>query len=231
MLHILPNAFTSRTLSTSTAWWVLLVGVIAASAGACEKDTPSAPTTTVVDLRITGPNTILIGQTSGYTATATYSDGTSSAVTASWVSATTAVAEISSVGQVTAWTAGTTILSASFNGRTATLGVQVNNPLVGKWLLTASSNPGNPSGIGTRVKTLTATDWEIVQTNPTTGATVFRHGGRYTLRGTDFSETVEFANASTASLIGQTFTSKVTASADRFTQVSTTFNEEWSRIP
>jgi hypothetical protein len=60
---------------------------------------------------------------------------------------------------------------------------------------------------------------------------VFRHGGRYTLRGTAYSETVDFANPSTASLIGRTFTSTVTLGADRFTQASQGSVEEWNRAP
>ena len=135
---------------------------------------------------------------------------------------------ISSGGQLTALTAGSTNISASFEGRSATLGVQITNPLVGQWVLRASTNPGNPSGIGTRTKTFTENTW-VVQQTTATGTVVFRHGGRYTLRGTEYSETVEFANASTASLIGRTFTATLSLTANQFTQ-SAPIAEEWSRV-
>ena len=95
-------------------------------------------------------------------------------------------------------------------------------------MLAASPNPGNPSGIGTRFKTFTETEWLIQQTTAT-GAVVFRHGGRYTFRGTEYSETVEFANANTANLIGRTFTATLSATANQFTQ-SAPIPEEWSRV-
>jgi hypothetical protein len=132
---------------------------------------------------------------------------------------------------LSAWTAGSTTISASFDGRTATHAVQITNPLIGQWILTAASNPGNPSGVGTRTKALTETDWVVEQKHPATGAIIFRHGGRYNIRGTEYSETVEFANASTASLIGRTFTATVNASANQFTQSSSGGTEEWTRVP
>ena len=118
--------------------------------------------------------------------------------------------------------------SRPFGGRTATLGVQVTNPLVGRWVLTASANPGTPSGINTRIKTFTEDEWQIQQTTAA-GAVVFRHGGHYTLRGTAYTETVEFANANTANLIGRTFTATLNLSADQFTQSAPTA-ETWNRL-
>jgi hypothetical protein len=212
----------------------LAVVVLAAATAGCEfakKKSPTEPTVTLVDIRITGPSALLIGQTAGYTTTATYSDSSSAPVGASWTSAAPAIAEVSAGGQLTAWTAGSTTISASFDGRTANHAVQITNPLIGQWVLSAASNPGSPSGIGTRTKALTQTDWVVEQRHPATGAIIFRHGGRYTIRGTEYSETVDFANASTASLIGRTFTATVNASANQFTQSSSGGTEEWTRIP
>jgi hypothetical protein len=210
------------TLSCITA--VFLAG--------CQSKTEPSPT--VSDLVIAGPNTLPIAQTAGYTATVTYSDGSSSAVSAAWTSSLPAVAEISAGGQLTAWTAGDTTLSANHEGRTATMAIRVTNPLVGKWVLASASNPGNPSGIGTRTKTFTETEWSITQPHPATGAIVFHHGGHYTLRGTEYRETVDFANQSTASLIGRTFIFAVNVFPDRFTQAGTAtapITEEWNRVP
>lgn len=212
-----------------------MVGVAVASS-ACTSpsasNTPGAPSgsgRTLVDLRITGPSSLLISQSASYTATAMYSDGSSAAESATWISSSTDVAEISSNGQLTALTRGSTNVAATFNGRTAGLDVQVVNPLVGQWVLTASANPGNPSGINTRIKTFTENEWHIEQANAS-GAIVFRHGGRYTIRGTAYTETVDFANASTANLVGRTFTATVTLGANEFTQ-SDPFAETWTRVP
>ena len=207
----------------------LVVAMAVICCGGCgSKSAPSGPSRTIVDLRITGPNALLVSQSANYTTTATYSDGGSSAESATWTSSSTAVAEISSGGQLTALTTGSTNVSATFDGRTATLGVQVTNPLVGRWVLTASVNPGNPSGINTRIKTFTEDEWLIQQTTAG-GAVVFRHGGHYTLRGTAYTETVEFANANTANLIGRTFTATLNLSADQFTQ-SAPIAETWNRV-
>ena len=205
-----------------------LVVAMAVSLVGCGSKAPSEPSRTIVNLRIAGSNALLISQSANYTATATYSDGGSSAESATWTSSSAAVAEISSGGQLTALTTGSTNVSANFDGRTATLGVQVTNPLVGRWVLTASANPGNPSGINTRIKTFTEDEWQIQQTTAA-GAVVFRHGGHYTLRGTAYTETVEFANANTANLIGRTFTATLNLSADQFTQSAPTA-ETWNRV-
>jgi len=227
---IVTTAPARRTVSRMSI--VAVACVTAVSVAACESK--SEPSPTVSDLVIAGPNTLPIGQTAGYTATATYSDGSSSAANAGWTSSVPAVAEISGSGRLTAWTAGETTISANLDGRTATLAIRITNPLIGKWLLAIASNPGNPSGIGTRTKTFTETEWSITQPNPATGAIVFHHGGHYTLRGTEYIETVEFANESTASFIGRTFTFAVSVFPDRFTQAGTTttpITEEWNRVP
>jgi hypothetical protein len=123
---------------------------------------------------------------------------------------------------------GTTNVSATVEGRTATLSVQVTNPLVGQWVLTASANPGSPSGINTRIKTYTENEW-LIEQRTASGAIVFRHGGHYTLRGTMYVETVEFANPNTANLIGLTFNATVNVSGNEFTQ-SAPFAETWTRV-
>ena len=69
----------------------------------------------------------------------------------------------------------------------------------------------------------------MIQQTTAGGAVVFRHGGHYTLRGTAYTETVEFANANTANLIGRTFTATLNLSADQFTQ-SAPIAETWNRV-
>ena len=102
--------------------------------------------------------------------------------------------------------------------------------LVGAWVLVTSDRPGAPSGIGVRRKVFTQTTWSITQRDPATGDVVFHHGGTYTLSGSTYRETVEFANPSTASLIGQTFTYQVTIQGDTYSQLDGQWNEVWKRV-
>ena len=81
-----------------------------------------------------------------------------------------------------------------------------------------------------RRKVFTQTTWSITQRDPATGDVVFHHGGTYTLSGSTYRETVEFANPSTASLIGQTFTYQVTIQGDTYSQLDGQWNEVWKRI-
>ena len=106
------------------------------------------------------------------------------------------------------------------------------SPLIGEWVLLASDRPGNPSGIGIRRKTYTQTTWSMVQKDPATGVIVFQHGGKYVLDGSNYTETVEYAGPSTAHLLGQEFTYRVTMGKDNtYSQVGGTWNETWQRAP
>ena len=105
-----------------------------------------------------------------------------------------------------------------------------SSPLIGEWVLVTSDRPGTPSGIGVRRKVFTQTTWSIMQRDPATGDVVFHHGGTYTLSGSAYRETVEFANPSTASLIGQTFTYQVTIQGDTYSQLDGQWNEVWKRV-
>ena len=104
------------------------------------------------------------------------------------------------------------------------------SPLIGEWVLVTSDRPGTPSGIGVRRKVFTQTTWSITQRDPATGDVVFHHGGTYTLTGSTYRETVEFANSTTANLIGQTFTYQVTIQGDTYSQLEGQFNEVWKRV-
>jgi hypothetical protein len=106
------------------------------------------------------------------------------------------------------------------------------SPLIGEWVLLTSDRPGNPSGIGIRRKTYTQTTWSMVQRDPLTGVIVFQHGGQYVLAGSNYTETVEYAGPSTAHLLGQVFTYRVTVGEDNtYTQVDGMWNETWRRAP
>jgi len=105
--------------------------------------------------------------------------------------------------------------------------------LVGTWTLAETKGPaGNPSGIGTRLRFFTGTHWMITQPDPKTGEIVFHHGGRYTLDGDTMAESVDFANASTATMIGNKHKFKVKVEGDIYNQVGldNDFTETWKRV-
>lgn len=79
------------------------------------------PAATLVSLAVTpvAPS-IALGTTQQFTATATYSDNSTQAVSATWTSATPAVATVAaSSGLATSASVGGTVVSASYNGKTA----------------------------------------------------------------------------------------------------------------
>ena len=120
----------------------------------------------------------------------------------------------------------------------------VRGRLVGNWLLLSTNRPSNPSGVGIATKTFTEDLWEVNQNDPVTGAVVFRHGGHYTLSGSDCVEYVDFACPSTAYLVGQIFTFTVTFDGNTHRQVglccsggggaggpNTLLDSVWRRLP
>ena len=104
------------------------------------------------------------------------------------------------------------------------------SPLLGEWILVTSDRPGTPSGIGIRRKIFKQTTWSMVQKDPASGVVVFEHGGEYALNGADYTETVTHAGATTAHLVGRTFTYRVAVKDDdTYSQVDGIWNETWKR--
>jgi hypothetical protein len=91
---------------------------------------PAAPT--VTGLVITGVDAVLTGVSTTYAATATLSDGTR-AVTPEWTSSNTNVASVDSAGHLSGRAHGSTDVTASYAGRTASKTVQVVNNYAGTW--------------------------------------------------------------------------------------------------
>jgi hypothetical protein len=83
---------------------------------------------TVLALSISGPNSVQAGQTVQLQATAQLSDGTSQTVTgaATWSSGSPSVATVSA-GLVTGQTAGTSVIGASYSGKTAQMTMTVTS--------------------------------------------------------------------------------------------------------
>lgn len=102
--------------------------------------------------------------------------------------------------------------------------------LVGAWTLDAT--PAE-RGEGTRLKFFTGRHWSITEADAKTGKVVWHHGGTYTLDGDAYTETVEYANESTASLIGKVFKFKVKVKGDGYEQTAVgednPFTESWKR--
>jgi hypothetical protein len=209
-----------------------VIGIVAggaAGAGAAVVLARRESDVTLVELRLDGPETLRIGETAQFAATGVSADGATATAAPSWTSSAPEVAEVSSSGQVTAWTAGSTTISASVEGVSATSTLVVTNPLVGRWVLSATTLAPDGPSIGRRTKAFTDSAWVVEESAPN-GQLVLRHGGRYTLRGTAYSEMVDFANPSPPALIGRTFTGTLTVANGTYTQVLVGIQEQWTRV-
>ena len=106
--------------------------------------------------------------------------------------------------------------------------------LVGTWILV-----GKPGAIyeapptGGRLKHITGSHWDVTQADPKTGVTIFHHGGTYSLKGNEYLFTVEYANESTANLIGHTSKFRIKIEGDTLTQIGigNPWTEVWKRLP
>jgi hypothetical protein len=86
----------------------------------------TSPTSSVMSVAVAGP-TLQVGATGQFKATATLSDGTKQDVTAAstWTSSNTAVATVTAAGLVTAVSAGSTVITATYQGTAAKDTIQV----------------------------------------------------------------------------------------------------------
>ena len=106
------------------------------------------PSPTLSTISISGPDSVSKGSTATYTCTATYSNGTTKAVTPSWSVSPTSYATITSGGVLTGKSAGTVTVTASYGGKTATKIVTVTVPIVKPTITTQPKsqevNEGSP---------------------------------------------------------------------------------------
>jgi hypothetical protein len=108
--------------------------------------------------------------------------------------------------------------------------------LIGTWVLVGTPDKvGDPPASGGRLKFRTGRHWVVTQADPDTGKVMFHHGGTYTLDGDTYTETVEYANESTADLIKKTFKFKVKVEGDTYTQTGVGDDnpfqgEVWKRV-
>jgi hypothetical protein len=89
----------------------------------------SAPVSTMA-IAITGPATLAVGKSSQLTASVIYTDGTRKDVTsvATWKSTVSSVATVSTTGLLTAYSAGPTVVTASFVDVSGSLPVATTSP-------------------------------------------------------------------------------------------------------
>jgi hypothetical protein len=104
--------------------------------------------------------------------------------------------------------------------------------LVGTWILAGTpekfDDPPSPKG---PLKFFTGKHWTFTQADPASGKVVYHHGGTYTLEGDNYAETVNYANESTAPLIGQTLKFKLKLNGDTLVQVGVgnPYSQVWKR--
>jgi len=115
---------------------------------------------TLTSITVTGPASLVTGQSGQFTATGHLSDGSTTNVTATaaWASSNGAVAAPGSAGTINALTMGTTNITASREGKTGTAALQVTAP-------TATFVIRNPNGS-------IATQCEVVSNAAHTGNTL-----------------------------------------------------------
>ena len=86
---------------------------------------------TLSSITINGSSSVDVGSTATYTCTATYSNGTTKTVTPTWaISSGANYASITSAGVLTGKAAGTATVKATYEGKTATKNVTVNEVVV-----------------------------------------------------------------------------------------------------
>jgi beta-lactamase regulating signal transducer with metallopeptidase domain len=110
---------------------------------------------------------------------------------------------------------------------------QLSKDLIGTWVWAGTPGEvGEPPAAGGRRKVVTENKWSLTQTDAKTGATNYYHGGTWSLKGDDYAETVEYANANTTNLINRTFKFNVKVEGDTLTLIGigNPWKEVWKRV-
>ena len=138
---------TSRSRHVSAAVCMLSVAVFALSA--CQHPTqPTTPAATVSSVAVTGvaPG---VGATAQFSATATFSDGTTQVVTtqASWASSNTAVASTNSSGVVSGLAPGEADITATYQNASGKTHVAVTGAATPAYTITGTVTDGTSGGV------------------------------------------------------------------------------------
>ena len=109
---------------------------------------------------------------------------------------------------------------------------QLARNLVGTWILAGTPEKfDDPPAAKGPLKFFTGKHWTFTQADTATGKVVYHHGGTYTLDGENYAETIQYANESTATMIGQTFKFKLKLNGDTLVQegVGNPYTQVWKR--
>jgi hypothetical protein len=109
---------------------------------------------------------------------------------------------------------------------------QLATAMIGAWVHVGQ--PGNvhePPIAGQRLKFRTGKHWTLVRADPTTGLVVEQFGGTYTLKGTEYVETQQYADERWIKDNGKSFKFTVKVEGDTMTQLGmdNPYNEIWKR--
>ncbi len=109
---------------------------------------------------------------------------------------------------------------------------QLAEEIKGVWIyVSEQGQAANGTVSGNRIKFITDKHWNITQSDPNTGVTIFHHGGTFKMNGDEYVETINYANENTSNMIDQSFTFKMEVKGDTLIQtgVGNIFNEIWKR--
>ncbi|MEW6160770.1 MAG: hypothetical protein AB1813_25355 [Verrucomicrobiota bacterium] len=110
---------------------------------------------------------------------------------------------------------------------------QVAQQMIGTWVHVGS--PGQVHDIpekGRRLKLRTGTHWTITHADAETGLVMSHFGGSYTIKGDEYVETQEYADATWLHDNGKSFRFKVLIEGNTMTQfgIDNPFHEVWKRL-
>jgi len=114
---------------------LVLLGLFTFAIG-CDGKTPmqpSEPGTTATGLAIVGADALLTGESANYTVTSTFADGSTRTILPAWSISNLGVATVDSMGRVEGRTQGSTTLTVTYNGQSASKTLQVFNNYAGTW--------------------------------------------------------------------------------------------------
>jgi hypothetical protein len=122
-------------VADSSEWWAPVAILLALTLGCGDKNpiAPSRPGPSSTGLTITGPDALLTGLSANYAVTATMTDGTTRTVVPTWTSSNPAVARVDGSGRLEGRSHGSTTLTVSSGGQSASRIVQVVNDYAGSW--------------------------------------------------------------------------------------------------
>jgi hypothetical protein len=122
-------------LADSSERWLPVAILLALALGCGDKNpiTPSRPGLASATLTISGPEALLTGLSATYAVTATMTDGATRTVVPVWTSSNPGVARVDGSGRLEGRSHGSTLLTASSGGQTASRAVQVVNNYAGSW--------------------------------------------------------------------------------------------------